>query len=257
MHLTPGMKFETVQRLAHNLGISLRQAIAQPVAPSVVNRHPLGVKLLIPRPWSVLAVESPESSSVGVPPSEDGGYPDMEARVAAAHAVNGYSWSLPGAQSSWKQTNPRSSSPSVVSIPTRGWASPGGSVVSEPFFRPRVGNPPRTGISKPSICFLCYEVGHFLADCPRLSGTLQREAAENRAAYQRAQEAAKIRRTPTAADRSPRSGDLPPPIPPPQRRCSGVFEVADPAMETQEEESELMRSDENPQLDSENLVGGN
>jgi hypothetical protein len=30
MHLTPGMTFETVQRLAHNLGVSLRQAVAQP-----------------------------------------------------------------------------------------------------------------------------------------------------------------------------------------------------------------------------------
>jgi hypothetical protein len=130
-------------------------------------------------------------------------------------------------------------------------------VMSEPPSRPRVGYPPRTGISKPPLCFLCYEVGHFLADCPRLPSTLQREAAENRAAYQRAQEAAKIRHTPTAADRSPRSGDLSPPLPPPQRGRSGVFEVADPAMETKEEKSELMRSDENPQLGSENLVGGN
>jgi hypothetical protein len=257
MHLTPGMTFETVQRLAHNLGISLRQAVAQPVVSSLASRQPMGVKSLLPGPGSVHAVESPESSSVGVPPSEDGGYPEMEAHVAAAHAVNGYSWSPPGAHSSWKQTDPRSSSPSVVSIPTRGWASPGGSVVSEPPFRPRVGNPPRTGISRPPLCFLCYEVGHFLADCPRLPGTLQREAAENRAAYQRSQEAAKMSHTPSAADRSPRSGDGPPPLPPPQRGSSGVFEVADPAMETQEQEPELMRSDGNPQFGSENLVGGN
>jgi hypothetical protein len=31
MHLTPGMTFETVQRLAHKLGVSLRQTVAQPL----------------------------------------------------------------------------------------------------------------------------------------------------------------------------------------------------------------------------------
>jgi hypothetical protein len=155
MHLTPGMTFETVQRSAHNLGISLRQAVAQPVVSSLASRQPMGVKSLITRPVSVHAVESPESSSIGIPPSEDGGYLDMEALVAAAHAVNGYSWSPLGAQPSWKQTDPRSSSPSVVSIPTRGWVSPGGSVMSEPSSpsRPRVGYLPRTGISKPPPLF--------------------------------------------------------------------------------------------------------
>jgi hypothetical protein len=42
MHLTTGKTFETVQRLAHNLGVSLRQAVAQPLTFSVVSRQPSG-----------------------------------------------------------------------------------------------------------------------------------------------------------------------------------------------------------------------
>jgi hypothetical protein len=57
MHLTPGMTFEVVQRLAHNLGVSLRQAVAQPLTSSVVRRQPSGVKSLLPRPASVLAID--------------------------------------------------------------------------------------------------------------------------------------------------------------------------------------------------------
>jgi hypothetical protein len=90
----------------------------------------------------------------------------------AASAAHGYFWGSPGTQPSWRQTESRSSSPRVFSIPTRGWASPGGSISFEPPVRPRVGNPPRTGISKPLLCFLCYEMGHFLADCSRLPSTL-------------------------------------------------------------------------------------
>jgi hypothetical protein len=86
---------------------------------------------------------------------------------------------------------------------------------------------------------------------------MQREAAENRAAYQRSQEAAKFRLTPSAPEGSTPSGDIPPPLPPPRRGRSGVFEVADPAPENLEEGLEFKRSDESPQSGSENLVGGN
>jgi hypothetical protein len=100
-------------------------------------------------------------------------------------------------------------------------------------------------------------VGHFLADCPRLPITLQRDAAENRAAYQRYQEAVKVRLTPSTPEGSPPSGEIPPPLPTPRRGGSGVFEVADLAPENLEEGLEFKRSDENPQYGSENLVGGN
>jgi hypothetical protein len=211
----------------------------------VVKRQPSGVKSLITRPESVLAIESQESTSIGspLPDQETGGYPEMEANMAAAPAAHGNYWGSPGTQPSWRQTVPRSSSPSVVSVPTRGWASPGGSVISEPPVRPRVGNLPRTGITKPLLCFLCYEMGNLLADCTRLPSTLQTEAAENRAAYQRYQEAAEVRPTPYTPKGSSPSGDIPPPLPPSRRGRSGVFEVADPAPENLEEGLEFKRSD--------------
>jgi hypothetical protein len=89
MHLKPGMSFETVQRLAHNLGVSLRQAVAQPETPSVGAMTPFGVRVLLPHSGSVLADESQESSSVGVPPldPEEGAYHELEANMAAGKAA--------------------------------------------------------------------------------------------------------------------------------------------------------------------------
>jgi hypothetical protein len=84
----------------------------------------------------------------------------------------------------------QSSSPSpplsAVSFPTRGWASPGGSVMSTPTARypqgPQ-GLPPRTSPLKQAICYLCCGGGHFFLECPRLSDEVRREAAANREAY--------------------------------------------------------------------------
>jgi hypothetical protein len=75
---------------------------------------------------------------------------------------------------------------SAVSFPTRGWASPGGSVMSAPTVRYTQGPqglPPRTSLLKQAICYLCYGGGHFLLDCPRLPAEVRREAAANREAY--------------------------------------------------------------------------
>jgi hypothetical protein len=92
MHLKPGMSFETVQRLAHNLCVTLRHAVAQPQTKSVGTKTPFGVRTLIPSSGSVLVVESQESSSVGVQPSdlEEGSYPELEANMAAGQAAGGY-----------------------------------------------------------------------------------------------------------------------------------------------------------------------
>jgi hypothetical protein len=56
--------------------------------------------------------------------------------MASAPAAHGYCWGSPGTRPSWIQTESCSSSSSVVSIPTRGWAIPGGSVISEPPYDP-------------------------------------------------------------------------------------------------------------------------
>jgi hypothetical protein len=66
-----------------------------------------------------------------------------------------------------------------------GWVSPGGSVMSEPVQRVRSISPSLVGGNKPPICFLCYGPGHFLAECPRLPAVLQKEAADNREAFQK------------------------------------------------------------------------
>ena len=188
MHLTPGMSFETVQRHAHNLGVSLRQTIQQSVPP-FTPKFPPGVKGLLPRGVSVQSVNSTETADLEDTQSlvDSPTMAALEAALANTHAGNSY-YSPSGTQSGssrqhWRPPMPRSPSPSVVSIPTRGWASPGGSVKSDPLAR--------TGISKPILCFLCYEAGHYLAECPRLPAVLQREATANREAYQRNREAAR------------------------------------------------------------------
>jgi hypothetical protein len=118
----------------------------------------------------------------------EGRFPDnnsIGSRLASI--ITGNNFSTPSVtpsgsnRHSWKPPMPRSPSPSVVSIQNRGWESPGGSVRSEP--------PSRTGLTKPVLCFLCYESGHYFAECPRIPAVLQREATSNREAYQLGQRA--------------------------------------------------------------------
>ena len=243
MHLTPGMSFETVQRHAHNLGVSLRQTIQQSVPP-LTPKFPPGVKGLLPRGVSVQSVNSTETAdledtqSLVDPPTMAA----LEATLANTHAGNSY-YSPSGTPSGssrqhWRPPMPRSPSPSVVSIPTRGWASPGGSVKSDPLAR--------TGISKPILCFLCYEAGHYLAECPRLPAVLQREATANREAYQRNREAA--RQTIPTEGISNRSRALPDVL-----NVETAVSARDPPIE-----AELVSvKEDNSQEGSENLSGGN
>jgi hypothetical protein len=57
--------------------------------------------------------------------------------------------------------------------------------MSEPMQLVRSISPSRVGGNKPPICFLCYGPGQFLAECPRLLAVLQKEAADNREAFQK------------------------------------------------------------------------
>ena len=243
MHLTPGMSFETVQRHAHNLGVSLRQTIQQSVPP-LTPKFPPGVKGLLPRGVSVQSVNSTETADLEDTQSlvDSPTMAALEAALANTHAGNSY-YSPSGTPSGssrqhWRPPMPRSPSPSVVSIPTRGWASPGGSVKSDPLAR--------TGISKPILCFLCYEAGHYLAECPRLPAVLQREATANREAYQRNREAA--RQTIPTEGISNRSRALPDVL-----NLETAVSARDPPIE-----AELVSvKEDNSQEGSENLSGGN
>jgi hypothetical protein len=185
MHLTPDMSFEKVQRLAFSLGTSLRQTILQSANSSGKAKVPLGVKTFLPRAGSVQAVEvdDQEEEHEAEPSFGDIATP-AELEVALAHTqLQSESSPLTG-RPSWGSSS-RSPSPSVVSIPTRGWTSPGGSIMSEPVHKEVPVYPSRVGVNKPPICFLCYVQGHLLAECPRLPPVLQKEAAENREAFQR------------------------------------------------------------------------
>ena len=246
MHLNPGMSFETVQRHAHNLGVSLRQTIQQS-AQTTGPKFPPGVKGLIPRGIPTQSVNSAETEDTEEYPSK-GNFPTVAVLEAAlASTQTGNSYSTPSGTPSgpnrhpWKPPTPRSPSPSVVSIPTRGWASPAGSVRSEP--------PARTGVTKPILCFLCYESGHYLAECPRLPVVLQREATANREAYQRDQRGREATR-----HENPNTGKL---IPQGNKTEVMDMEIAVSATKTP---IESRRSDGEDNLShdgSENLLGGN
>jgi hypothetical protein len=88
--------------------------------------------------------------------------------------------------------SPGSSATSVASFPTRGWTSPGASVTSRyPVAPPGMmaqhsrNTPPGTGPNpqRPQLCYVFYQHGHWLTDCPALSPEARREAAMNRERY--------------------------------------------------------------------------
>ena len=188
MHLKPELTFEEVIRLAHNLGVSLRQTMLQPTRQADRTKVPPGVKALLTRMDSVNTVET-ESGEPVVDPTQAEEASLQEVEVALAHAHLAQAQARDSATQSSGRPTWRSSygspSPSVVSVPTRGWVSPGGSVMSEPQARQAYAGPPRVGVAKATLCFLCYKQGHMLAECPRLPSTLQQEARQNRQTWQR------------------------------------------------------------------------
>jgi hypothetical protein len=176
MHLTPDMTFEKVQRLAFSLGTSLRQTILQSSQTAANAKVHLGSKKSLHQPGSFHLLEvtdveenhdlGPEGSDIATP---------AQVEVALAHTKlqSALSVSSPlTSHRSWESSS-RSPLPSVVSIPTRDWVSPGVSIMSEPIQRVRSISPSRVGGNKPPICFICYGSGHVLAECTRLPPVLQ------------------------------------------------------------------------------------
>jgi hypothetical protein len=203
MHLKPGHTFEEVQRLAHNMGLSLRQAMAQ-TPNSVVGvkpKYPPGLKTLLPRPVNVITeTESGDTDNLmSGHISAEASLQEVEVALAQTQMEQGrrYPKTFGGSgQPSWQSTR-RSPSPSVASIPTRGWTSPGGSVISEPVMRSHdpqgYSKPMYTGVARSALCFLCYQRGHMLAECPSLPGPLQATVRENRQVWEREQQTGGIR----------------------------------------------------------------
>ena len=91
LHVTPGMSFDQVQRMAHNLGTSLRQTMAQVPAVKVM-KTPGGVKPLLSRGHSVQMVADGDGSESVVEDTEQM-TPDGDACDAPAdvHAM----WTMP------------------------------------------------------------------------------------------------------------------------------------------------------------------
>jgi hypothetical protein len=148
MHLTPDMSFDKVQRLAFRLGTSLRQKIVQSNHTTAKAKVPLGSKTFLHRPGSVHSLEvtdveenhdaGPEGSDIATPAQVEGrpgSYPAPVRLVPLVPLMGHRSW----------EPSSKSPSPSVVSIPTRGWVSPGGFVLSEPRQRVRSISQSRVG----------------------------------------------------------------------------------------------------------------
>jgi hypothetical protein len=146
MHLTPDMSFDKVQRLAFSLGTSLSQTILQSNQTTAKVKVPLGSKTFLPRPGSVhsLEVTDVEENHDAGPKGSDIVTP-AQVEIALAHTQLQSALSISSpltGRRSWEASS-RSPSPSVVSIPTRGWVSPRGSVMSEPMQRVRSISPSR------------------------------------------------------------------------------------------------------------------
>jgi hypothetical protein len=166
--------------MAHNLGTSLRQTMAQVPTVKLIKTTAV-VKPLLARGHSVQLVGEDEESETVVANTEhmtlDGDAREIPVDV---HAM----WTTP--ETSGRASSSPSPLLSVVSFPTRGWASPAGSVMSAPtacYPEGPQGIPPRTSPLKQAMCQLCYGGGHFLLDCPRLPAEVRREAAANLEAY--------------------------------------------------------------------------
>jgi hypothetical protein len=186
MQLTPDMSFEKVQRLAFSLGTSLRQTILQSKKTSAKAKVPVGSKTFRRRPGSfhsLKVADFVENHDFGPNYSDIATSAQVKDALAHTQLQSALFVSSPlTGHRSWESSS-RSPSPSVVSIPTRGWVSSGGSVMSEPMQRTRSISPSRVGGNKPPICFLWDRP--LLAECPRLPPVPQKEAADNREYFQK------------------------------------------------------------------------
>jgi hypothetical protein len=182
--ITPVLSYDRVVRLAHNFGASLRQADISGGTPQ--SKPVSGVKTTaakMPRatPAGVFHAEASESGDEAVhAPRGDMSFKlkDLEVALANVRVDGGPPVSAtPGSSTpSWQMTpSSRSPSASVVSIPSRGWASPAGSVRAQPAL-PLGGSLPLPGIRRPPLCYVCYQLGHWFADCPSLPVEVRRAA---------------------------------------------------------------------------------
>jgi hypothetical protein len=189
-----GIVYDRVVRIAHNFGTSLRQADGGGGAPKskpVSGVKTTAVKMPRATPVEVFHAEASGSEDESVQaPQGDISFTlkDLEVALANVRVDGGPPVSeTPRASTlSWQMT-PSSRSPpaSVVSIPSRGWASPAGSVRAQPAL-PRGRSLQRPRIRRPPLCYVCYQLGHWLADFSSLPVEVRRAAQQNREAHLKA-----------------------------------------------------------------------
>jgi hypothetical protein len=132
LHVTHGMSFDQVQRMAHNLGTSLRQTMSQVPAVNVIKTH-VGTKALLAKGSSVQRVDGDaEIRKETVVADTEQMTLDGDAREIPVHAHA--MWTTP--QTSGRGSFSPSPPLSAVSFPTR--------------------SPPRTSPFKYAMCYLCY-----------------------------------------------------------------------------------------------------
>jgi hypothetical protein len=164
-------------------------------------KYPPGLKTLLPRPVNVITeTESGDTGNLmSGNTSAEASLQEVEVALDQTQIEQGrrYQKTFGGSGQPFWQSTRRYPSPSVASIPTRGWTSPGGSVISEPVMRSHdpqgYSRPMYTGVARSELCFLCYQREHMLAECPSLPGSLQAAVRENRHIWEREQQTGGIR----------------------------------------------------------------
>ena len=175
VHVTPEMPFSKVQRVAHQLGKSLRRTSerSQSVGGSKKKEEHARVRTGMTSAFAVEDDGDDSSISEHLTPASGGDH--IEAALIAEGTRYPYGFNR------IRSTPSQSPDGSVFSVPTRGWESPSASVISAPIGGSRI---PR-GIPRQNLCFMCYRPGHVISDCPQLPGEVREQAAHNRALYYR------------------------------------------------------------------------
>jgi hypothetical protein len=173
VHVTPDMPFSKVQRVAHQLGKSLRRTSERSHSIGGSRKKEEHASVRTGRTSAFAVEDEGDDSSVSGQLTPTGGGDTMEAALLTEGTRYPYGYNRVRSIAS------HSPEGTVFSVPTRGWDSPSASVVSAPIGGSRI---PR-GVPRQNLCFMCYKPGHVISDCPQLPGEVREQAAHNRALY--------------------------------------------------------------------------
>jgi hypothetical protein len=215
VHLTPEMPFSKVQKVAHQLGKSLRRTSERSQVAVVTRKKDEHLGARSGRTPAFAVEEDEEDSSVSEQQAPEGGENLVETALVAGSPRYAFGYNR------LRSTPSQSPDGSALSFPTRGWDSPAASIISAPVGGMR---PPR-GVTRPNLCFMCYKPGHVISDCPQLPGEVREQAAHNRALFYQATAAAGERR-PFAVP----SAGMVPPLPKGPTTAVGSVQTTEVAM---------------------------